>query len=180
MDPEEIRAEIERRKQKVKDLKLREVVWSLYSSQFRRIGEVLKKDPELILQEVRESRKLSENSSEFRFGGTQYQLVYVEGKEEEDDWAEDTTYTKDCAITLKVNDSVVFEFKLQTSVIHAMDGPDSKESMREIMGFIDGPWVTEMPELLRGMQSHYQEVLNIRNAPKEAERLKQEMKRFGL
>jgi hypothetical protein len=50
MTPEEIRAEIERRKKLARDMKLSNKVWSLYNSNFQYIDDKLKKDPELILQ----------------------------------------------------------------------------------------------------------------------------------
>src|SRR5215469_13969555 len=51
MNPEEIRAEIERRKKVARDLKLSQKVWSLYNSNFQYIDERLKKDTELIFPE---------------------------------------------------------------------------------------------------------------------------------
>src|SRR5450631_361894 len=89
MEPDEIRAEIERRKQRAKDLKLRESVWSLYISQFKYIDERLRKDPEAILAEVRESLKRSNNTYDFRFKGVEYRLVYKEDKKESDRWGRD-------------------------------------------------------------------------------------------
>jgi len=180
MEPEEVRAEIARRKQAAKDLKLRETVWSLYKSQFKYIDQQLRKDPELILPEVRESLKQSKNANDFRFNGSEYGLVYTEGKKETDRRGRDETDTKLCNDKMKENGRTVFEFKLRTSVTYAPDEPIFGESMGEITAFIDGAWVAEVSELNQKMRAHFQDVRKRRNAPAEAERLKQEMKRFGL
>lgn len=180
MEPEEIKAEIARRKQMVKDLRLRETVWSLYSSQFKYIDDKFREDPELILPEVRDTFKLSNNANDFRFNGSDYRLVYTEGKKESDRWGGDKTVTTQATVMLKMNGELVFEFDLRTSVTYAPEAPIFDESMGEIKAFIDGPWVTDVPELLQRMRSHSQGVWKIRNAPKEAEKLKQEMKKFGL
>jgi hypothetical protein len=81
---------------------------------------------------------------------------------------------------LKINGELVFEFDLRTSVTYAPEAPIFHESMGEIRAFIDGPWVTYVSELLQRMKSHSQGVWKKRNAPKEAEKLKQEMENFGL
>jgi hypothetical protein len=56
MNPEEIRAEIDRRKKLAIEMKLSNKVWSLYNSNFQHIDDKLKKDPELILPEAFEER----------------------------------------------------------------------------------------------------------------------------
>ena len=47
MDETEIRAEIERRRKRAIDLKLRETVWNIYSSQFQYMDDYLKHEPGL-------------------------------------------------------------------------------------------------------------------------------------
>ena len=65
MDEAVIRAEIERRRKRAIDLKLRETVWSIYSSQFQYMDDYLKKEPNSILPEVRNSLRRSNGMNAF-------------------------------------------------------------------------------------------------------------------
>ena len=180
MNEEDIKAEIERRKEKAKSLKLRETVWNLYSSQFKYIDERLQKDFELILPEVRETLKRSDSASEFGFNGTNYRLVCIERKREREHYGSDKTVTTHLTLSLNASGRLVFEFNMRTSVTYAPDQPIFDDYMGEITAFIEGPWIADIVELLQEMMAHVQEVWKRRNAPKEAQRLKKAMKKFGL
>jgi hypothetical protein len=119
MDEEEIRAEIQRRKQLVSDLKLRETVWDLYTSQFKYIDETLGKDPELVYPAVRETLKRAKNTTEFSFNGINYRLTYIEGKQERDNYDREESVTTPATLTLHAEGQLVFEFDVRTTVIYA-------------------------------------------------------------
>jgi peptidoglycan/xylan/chitin deacetylase (PgdA/CDA1 family) len=56
------------------------------------------------------------------------------------------------------------------------DGLAWNDDMGEITWFIEGPWVQELPELLKRIRAHEKSVLDRRSAPK----LEAMKKRFGL
>jgi|ERR1035437_3091694 hypothetical protein len=180
MNPDEIRTEIERRKKIADDMKLSQKVWSLYNSNFQYIDDGHKKDPELILQEVRQSLVRASESSEFRFKDQAYTLICRHGKDENDRFGGDDSRTTPMNFKLKFNGDLVFEFDMRRIVTYGRDGPDFYESFGNISAFIEGPWVADIEELDRAMWAHRQQVYKQRNAPKEAARLKQDMKKFGL
>lgn len=180
MNPEEIRAEIERRKKLARDMKLSQKVWSLYNSNFQYIDDRLKKDPELIYPEVRESLIRSGDSDEFKFKGASYHLQCRKGKEERDRYGDDRSTTTPMTFALKVNGNLVYEFDMRRTVTYGPDFPDFSESFGSISAFIDGPWTTDIDELQEAMRSHSQQIYKQRNAPKAAAQLQQDMKKFGL
>jgi uncharacterized protein involved in cysteine biosynthesis len=52
--------------------------------------------------------------------------------------------------------------------------------MGNVTSFIEGPWVTDVAELVKKMEAHKKSVQDKRQAPKLQEKLRQDMKRFGL
>ena len=111
MDLKEIRAEIERRKQRANDLRVPSNVGFLNRVSFDIVRKNLAKDPELVLPEIRESLKMSGNvlsvkEIDFRFNGSDYRLVDTPSKKEIDHWGDETEAN---TITLQVNGEMVFE-----------------------------------------------------------------------
>jgi hypothetical protein len=108
-------------------------------------------------------------------------LTFItERKKESDRRGRDETDATHATVLLKANGQLVFEFEVRTTITYATDAPIFDDTMGQIAAFIDGPWVTDIPSLLQKMMSHSRDVRKMRSAPKDAERLKQEMKRFGL
>lgn len=180
MDDAEIRAEIERRRRRAIELKVRESVWSLYRSEFKHIDEQMLKDPELILPSVLETYRHPGNAQEFQIDGVLYRLVCVEGKKENDRYGGERTTTSHFTIGLGVNGSQVLEFKAWSRITYAPEEPIFDQRLGEVSAFIEGEWVAAIPELLEKMKAHSREVRKRRSAPGEALRLKEDMKRFGL
>ena len=180
MDEAETRAEIERRRKRAIDLGLRETAWNLYHSQFQYMDDYLRKEPETILPEVKDSLKRSGNLTEFRFKDANYGLECVTGKVEGSGRGFDSTERTPMTITISVEGKRVFEFELKKTVTYGEDMPYFHESMGNVKAFIDGPWVEQVSELLKAMRSHQQDIQKKKNAPREAQRLKEDMKRFGL
>src|SRR5438477_12325773 len=86
-EPDEIRAEIEQRRKRAKDLKLRETLWRLYDSHLMYYAEWLKKDPEMIYPEITETLEISDAHIQFHVGEITYRVIYKAGPEErESDW----------------------------------------------------------------------------------------------
>jgi hypothetical protein len=180
MDEAEIRAEIERRRQKAKDLKLREALWSLYRSHFKYIDKTLIKEPEIILPSVRESLRQSKDTSEFKVGGSDWSLSCTEGTKERDGEGYDSTETTPMTIALSIDGKRVFEFEMTQSVTYGRDMPYFSERMRTVKGFIEGPWVQQIAELKAEMDAFRRNVWKQKNAPREAQKLKDDIGRFGL
>lgn len=65
MEAEEIRAEIKRRKKRAIDLKLREMLWDLHRYHLSRYPELLKKDPAMILPELKGTLEMGGNQALF-------------------------------------------------------------------------------------------------------------------
>jgi hypothetical protein len=180
MDEAEIRAEIERRRKRAVQLGLRETVWDLYHSQFQSIDDCLKKEPETILPEVKDSLRRSGNESEFRFNNSNYGLLCLAGRAEGCGRGFGSTETTTMTILLSVEGERVFEFELKKSVTYGEDMPYFHESMGNVKTFIEGPWVGQVSELLKAMRLYKQEIWRKKNAPREAQKVKEDMKRFGL
>lgn len=184
MEPDEIRAEIERRKKRAIDLKLRETLWTLYKSHLRWYAEKLKKDPEMIYPEIRETLGISDTQFQFRVGGTAYKVLYNEGKQETDSWGSrsrnDETTTTPITLTLHIDGHQVFDFKMKTTVECTRDMPIFHEYMGEVTAFIEGTWVTGLVELLQKIRQYEGLVREKRQAPGREQKLREDMKRFGL
>lgn len=187
MEPEEIRAEIERRRKRAKDLKLRETLWRLYGSHLTYYEERLKKDPEMIYPDIRETLEICEAHTQFRVGEITYRVIYKEGPEEcESGWGSrrrliyDETTTTPIMLALEINDKRVFDFEMTKTVTYTPDWPLFKEFMGGVTSFIEGPWVSDVAALLQKIEAHEKSVREKRQAPKVQEKLREDMKRFGL
>lgn len=180
MNEEEIRAEIERRRKRAIDLKLRDTVWSIYSSQFQHINDYLKKEPDSILPEVKNSLRSSTGLHEFDFAGSRFGLRCAQGNVEGDGGGFGKTETTQLTLSLFVDGKSVFEFEMRKSVTYGEDMPYFNEYMGRVKAFIEGPWVDQISDLLQSMRAYRQEYWKRKNAPREAQRLKQDMKSFGL
>ena len=185
MEPDEIRSEIERRKKRAMDLKLRETLWSIYYSHLSRYAEQLKEDPEWLYPEVREILAISDSDIQFRVEETTYRLIYKEGpKETESDWGsrrrgllDEMTITP-ATLTLEVDGGRVFEFNIQKTDFNTSIWP--RHDMGEITSFIEGPWVIGVVDLLQKIRMHEKAVREKRQAPERQQKLREDMKRFGL
>lgn len=180
MDEAEIRAEIERRRKRAIDLKLRETVWNIYSSQFQYMDDYLKKEPDSIPPEVKNNLRRSNGMNEFDYGGSHFGLRCLPGKTETDGHGFDQAETSEMTLSLSVDGKIVFEFEMRKSVTYGEDMPYFSEYMGRVKAFIEGPWVKQVGDLLQSMRAYKQEYLKKKNAPREGQRLKRDMKSFGL
>ena len=180
MNDDEIRAEIERRRKRAVDLKLLETLWSLYSSEFKYLDDYLAKEPDSVLPEIRSSIQRSTNISEFTFMNESFGLECVEGPVDREGRGFDETRTTPLKLSLTIGCKCVFEFEMKQRVTYTPDMPLFHESMGRVTAFIEGPWVEQISELLRQMKNYRREYLKRKNAPKEAQKLKSDMSRFGL
>jgi hypothetical protein len=187
MEPDEMRAEIERRRKQAVDLKLRETLWKLYKSHLKYYAEKLKNDPEMIYPEIKDTLEISGSVVQFRVGQITYRVIYKEGPEERSsDWGSrrrsiyDETRTTPITIALNIDEKRVFDFEMKQSITSTPDEPIFREHMGSVTGFIDGSWVTGLTELLQRIEEHEKSVCDKRRAPKVEEKLLEDMKRFGL
>jgi hypothetical protein len=187
MEPAEIREEIERRKKRAVDLKLRETLWTLYSSHLKYYAENLKKDPEMIYPEIRGTLETSDSQIQFQIETIAYQIIYKEGAEDrESDWDSrrgsiyDETTTTPITLALIVGGVPVFDFEMKKTVRYTPDAPIFNEILGNVSRFIEGQWITNVGDLLQKMKAHEKEVREKRQAPKAEQKLREDMKRFGL
>lgn len=82
MEPDEIRAEIERRRKRAIDLKLREALWALYDSHLRYYAEKSKNDPEMIYPDIKDTIEMSGGQIQFKFRDIAYKVSCKEGPPE--------------------------------------------------------------------------------------------------
>lgn len=180
MGETEIRAEIERRRKRAIDLKLRETVWNIYSSQFQYMDDYLKNEPDSILPEVKDSLLRSNGMNEFGYDDSRFGLRCVLRNTDGDGSGFDQTVTTEMTLSLSVDGKSVFEFEMRKSVTYGEDMPYFSEHMGRVKAFIEGPWVKQVGDLLQSMRAYKQEYWKRKNAPREARRLKEDMKSFGL
>lgn len=184
MEPDEILAEIERRKKRAKDLKLGEELWSLYTSVLRRSIDDLQRDIEVVYPPLRESLSHSHGTYRFVIGNTKYKVIYREGRREKNERIARLTgiETVKTPITLALysDDKLVFEFEMKTVITNATETSASNEEMEEITAFVEGPWILAIAELVDQASQHRLEIWKKRNASKSKRDLRADMKRFGL
>ncbi len=181
MTPEEIRAEVERRRQHARDLKVREVLWYLEKS-FRSYRVWLRDDPQFAKRLIYLGIELADNETQFSLGQAPAKLIYAEdkGKSSWQDYDDEDIVTTYGTVLLKLNDKNVFEFEVAETSKALRDGPCITESVDEITRFIEGPWVTEIAEFAQKVKAHEQSAWKERNAPREAQQAEELRKRFGL
>lgn len=184
MEQDEILKEIGRRKQRAKDLNLREHLWKLYESFLQYYPSTLAKDPDTILRAVRESMSIQDNTYRFTVEGVNYQVIYKAGAEERNSYGsrswEDEVVTTPITLTLFIDRQLVFEFRMRKTVEHTPDAPLFKEYMGDVTAFIDTSWVTAFESLVQSLEQHRRDVWDRKNAPRREQKLKDDMKRFGL
>jgi hypothetical protein len=180
MEPDEVRAEIERRKKRAMDLKIREVLWSLYHSHLSHYETLIQEDPELLCAGVCESIKISDKNVEFSLRQLIYRIVYTEGlKVRREALRSGELFGESIVpamLDLSVDDQRVFKFEIRRCTRFLEDGPAWNDDMGDITWFIEGPWVQELPELLKRIMAYEKSVRDRRSAPK----LEAMKKRFGL
>jgi len=177
MESDEVRAEIQRRKQRAQDLNIRELLWALYK---RLSGYSISKDREMICSEISESLRTSGNVHEFSWGQSLYQLAYTEGPHRKSEFLGRGEISEGKSVpamlALSVDNEPVFKFEIRRSTRYLDDGPVWTDDVGAITRFIEGQWVEELPNLMKAIREHEKSVRDRRNAP----RLEAEKKRFGL
>lgn len=183
MEAEEIRAEIKRRKKRAIDLKLREMLWDLHRHHLSRYPELLKKDPAMILPELRGTLETEGDQACFRIGETRYKLSCKE-RPGPDSWGTrgrlNETTTTYLTLSLCADESPVFTFEVLRMEQFTLETPYFSDHMGDVVGFVEGPWLDEIGGLARKMSQHERAVRERRDAPKRAQKLRDDMKRFGL
>jgi hypothetical protein len=184
MEEDEILKEIGRRKQRAKDLNLRELLWKLYSSFLQYYPTTLAKDPDTILPALKDSMSIQGNDYRFTVEGANYLVIYKAGAEERNSpgsrsW-KDEIVTTPITLTLYIDRQLVFEFRVRKTVEQGFDGPIFHEYMGDVTAFIDTPWVTAFEAMVQRLDQHRREVWDRKNAPQREQKLKDDMKRFGL
>jgi hypothetical protein len=179
MTPEEIRAEVERRKQRARDLNIRETLWDLQKS-FRSYKHWLRDDARFAKQIVHPGIELFDDEAQFSLGQGTSKLTYRKGKASSKDYGGTECTTTRSTLTLKLNGDSVFEFEVVETAEYFRDSPAFSERVGEITRFIEGPWVTEIAEFVQKVNAHAQGAWKERNAPREAQEAEELRKRFGL
>jgi hypothetical protein len=184
MEPDEIRAEVQRRKKRAADLGIREVVRGLikHRDHYR---AWLRDDPQFAARLLYPDIILSGDEVRFSIGPATFQLKYKDEpvSSDYDDFHSKGNIPSDHsreALTLKVNGENVFEFAVNKSTDWDQFGPTYHEYFGETVRFIEGPWVTEVTEFVLKAQAHSTSAVKERNAPREAKEIEDLKRRFGL
>jgi hypothetical protein len=182
VDHEEIRKEIDRRRQRAKDLKLREHVWDLFHANLQYHSSSL--DKEIIFPAIRETLVIADNHYCFAVGERRYELVYKAGREHKErcgtrQW-EDEVVTTPIEFSLSVDEQQVFGFEMRRTVQYSREMPIFSEYMGDVTGFIGGPWVSDFIAMVAMVNQHKRAVWDRNAKIGREDRLKEEMKRFGL
>jgi hypothetical protein len=183
MEPDEIRAEVQRRKKRAEDLGIREVLRTLIKHR-NHYKAWLKDDPQFAARLICPDIILSGSEIQFSIGPATYQLMNDEGRVSGDYGLDSrgdnrSDHSRE-TVTLKVNSEEVFEFTVNKSTEWGQFEPVFYEHFGEIFRFIEGPWVTEITEFVLKAQAHSASAWRERNAPREAEEAEGLKKRFGL
>jgi hypothetical protein len=184
MGEDEILKEIGRRKQRAKDLNLRELLWKFYNSFLQYYSSTLAKEPEVILPAMKDSISIQDNAYRFTVEGVNYLVIYEAGKEEKESYGSKNwktqVVTTPITLTLFINRDLVFEFKMKRTIEYTPDMPLFTEHMGDVTAFIDTPWVTGFESLVQTLDQHRRDVWDRKNAPRREQKLKEDMKRFGI
>ncbi len=182
VDQQEIRKEIDRRRQRAKDLKLREHVWDLFHSNLQHYSSNL--DKEIIFPAIRETLVVANNRYRFSVGERRYELVYKSGKEQKERCGtrklEDEVVTTPIEFSLAVDASTVFAFEMRRTVQYSREMPIFSEYMGDVTAFIGGTWVSDFIAMVAMMNQHKRAVWDRNARMGREEKLKLEMKNFGL
>jgi len=179
---EDIRKEIERRRQRARDLKLRELVWDLFHSNLQYHSSNL--DKEIIFPPIRETLLVANNRYRFAVGEHNYELACKTGREQKErcgtrQW-EDEVVTTPIEFSLLVDTKLVFAFEMRRTVQYSREMPIFSEYMGEVTAFIGGSWVSDFIAMVAMVNQHKRTVWDRNALAGREERLKEEMKRFGL
>ena len=182
MDQEEIRKEIERRRQRAKDLKLREHVWDLFHSNLQHYSTTF--DQQIIFPAIRETLVVTNHLYSFTVGEHRYELVCKPGREVKERCgtrqAEDEVVTTPIEFSLTVDAKAVFAFEMRRTVQYSRDMPIFSEYMGDVTAFIGGPWVSDFIAMVAMVNQHKRAVWDRNASVGREERLKEEKKKFGL
>lgn len=182
MDQEEIRKEIERRRQRAKDLKLREHLWDLFHSNLQYYSSNL--DKEIIFPAIRETLVVANHNYRFTVGERRYDLICRPGRELRErcgsrQW-EDEIVTTPIEFSLSVDEKPAFGFEMKRTVQYSREMPIFSEYMGEVTAFVGGPWVSDFIAMVAMVNQHKRAIWDRNAKVGREERLKEEMKRFGL
>jgi hypothetical protein len=182
MNPDELAQEIARRKQIAKDLKLRELVWKLCDFHLQTHARSIAREPGSILPALKETLTIKDNRYSFRIGESPYELIYTQGKDQTDGYAnwEDRTTKTPLQLSIECGCRLVFEFKMTKTVRNGEDGPLFSEQLGEITAFTEGPWVADFTAFVHEVDQYRREYWAKQNAERLARKAQSERKRFGL
>jgi hypothetical protein len=182
MEPDDLAKEIARRKQAAKDLKLRELVWKLYSSYLQNHSRNIAREPGSILPALKDTLTINDNRYSFHIGDAVYEIIYTQGKEQTDGSRrlEDQVSKTPMQLSLECGCKLVFEFKMTKTIRYGEDGPLFSEQLGEITAFIEGPWVTQFNAFVQKADQFRRQYSDERNAERLARKAQAERKRFGL
>jgi hypothetical protein len=179
MTPEEIRAEVARRKQRARDLKLRETLWDL-EKKCRSYRRWMKDDAKFSKQLIHPAIELTNDGGRFTIGNAAFELTYRKGEVSSDQFGGVDSTTTRGIITLKMNQHSVFEFEVSETITYLPDSPGFDESLGDIDRFIEGAWVNEIPAFVQQISAHEKAAWKERNAPREAREAEELRKKFGI
>lgn len=182
MDGSELRAEIERRKKRAEDLKIREVLWSLHNY-FRCCDNWKREKSEWLYPHLDPDGHFSDAQARFRIGQANFELIYKETKVSQESYGRRNMLemeTVEGTLALVVDCENVFDCDVCKTTTYTEFEPLFDERLGEVTRFIEGPWIKEITDFLVAIEAHKGTVSKRHREAYEAKELESMKKRFGL
>jgi hypothetical protein len=146
-EPDAIYAEVERRKKRAEELRVREIAWSLYHHRLEWYPEQFKQKSEMIFPSVTDAIQPERGQTQIEIVTRKLLFAYTERGSYAD-------YTNSVGtLALCVNDQQVLEFDIWIE-LPKQEYDETVYTVSTIHAFIEGPWITELKELLAQIESH--------------------------
>lgn len=174
MNPDDIYAEVEQRKNRAKELGIFETVFPLYHKHLRYYPAWTKNSPKAIFPAVSEAVDLGDHRVRLKINGRSYTFSYSERSIP----GYDDFFTMG-HLQITLEDQMVFECDVH---VDDTDEFERKHTPGEIEAFIEGPWIEELKHLLTLILKHEEEESRLREKEQREnpEKLMDLKKRFGL
>ncbi len=174
MNPDDIYAEVEQRKERARKLGIGDTVIPLYYNHLKFYPAWTKNSPKWISPTVSEAVDLGDHKVRLKINGRSYTFSYSERSVP----GYDETFTMG-TLQITLEDQKVFECDVH---VDYEDELETKRTPGDIKAFIEGQWIEELKNLLTFVLKHEAEQsrLSEKERRENPEKLMDLKKRFGL
>ncbi|HXN14266.1 MAG TPA: hypothetical protein VN865_14230 [Candidatus Acidoferrales bacterium] len=185
-DADAIYAEIERRKQRAKELGVPQLVWGFFETVKYLpswASDDRPNDKKFVPPFVTEIKALPEGGLAFSYEGVGYSLAWSEKSNDSYDSYRSRMASYNGRLALNVAEDRVFELTLFGTQDQSSDEYVPMEwTIRNVEAFVEGPWVERITELAVRITQHRREVheADARKRREDPAKLKDLKDRFGI